>query len=71
MTDFTYVAYLADLAVDSAYQKHGIGKQLVEETQNRLGAECMIVLLAAPKANDYYPKLGFEHNPRAWMLKKQ
>ena len=71
LTDFTYVAYLADLAVDSAYQKHGIGKQLVEETQNRLGAECMIVLLAAPMANDYYPKLGFEHNPRAWMLKKQ
>ena len=29
----------------------------------------MIVLLAAPKANDYYPKLGFEHNPRAWVLR--
>lgn len=70
LTDFTYVAYLADLAVDTEYQKHGIGKQLVQETRNRLGAECMIVLLAAPKANDYYPKLGFEHNPRAWMLKK-
>ena len=28
----------------------------------------MIVLLAAPKANDYYPRLGFEHNPRAWVL---
>lgn len=24
----------------------------------------------APKANDDYPKLGFEHNPRAWVLKK-
>ena len=70
LTDFTYVAYLADLAVDSEYQKLGIGKRLVQETQNRLGAACMIVLLAAPKANDYYPKLGFEHNPRAWMLRK-
>jgi hypothetical protein len=29
----------------------------------------MMVLLAAPNANDYYPKLGFTHNPRAWMLK--
>jgi hypothetical protein len=28
-----------------------------------------IELLAAPKANDYYPKLGFEHNPRAWILR--
>lgn len=69
LTDFTYVAYLADLAVDSDYQRQGVGEQLIQETKRRLGPECMIVLLAAPKANDYYPRLGFEHNPRAWMLK--
>lgn len=69
LTDFTYVAYLADLAVDADYQRRGIGRRLVEETRRRLGTECMVVLLAAPKANEYYPKLGFEHNPRAWMLK--
>ena len=69
LTDFSYVAYLADLAVDADCQRQGIGKQLIHETKRRLGKECMIVLLAAPKANDYYPKLGFEHNPRAWMLK--
>jgi len=71
LTDFSYVAYLADLAVDADYQKQGIGKQLIEETKNHLSPTCMLVLLAAPKANDYYPQLGFEHNPRAWMLKKQ
>jgi GNAT superfamily N-acetyltransferase len=69
LTDFTYVAYLADLAVDEARQRSGIGRRLIEETRRRLGPECMIVLLAAPKANDYYPKLGFEHNPRAWVLR--
>jgi predicted N-acetyltransferase YhbS len=69
LTDFTYVAYLADLAVDSECQKQGIGKRLIEETKRRLKPECMIVLLSAPKANEYYPKLGFEHNPRAWMLR--
>jgi GNAT superfamily N-acetyltransferase len=69
LTDFTYVAYLADLAVDADYQRQGIGKRLIQETRSRLGKECMIVLLAAPKANDYYPKLGFEHNPRAWILR--
>lgn len=68
LTDFTYVAYLADLAVDSNYQKQGIGRRLVDETKRKLQPECMIVLLAAPKANDYYAKLGFEHNPRAWVL---
>jgi predicted N-acetyltransferase YhbS len=70
LTDFAYVAYLADLAVDQEYQRSGIGKQLIEETKERLGAECMIVLLAAPKANEYYEHIGFEHNPRAWTLKK-
>jgi ribosomal protein S18 acetylase RimI-like enzyme len=69
LTDFTYVAYLADLAVDAACQRQGIGEKLIQETKRRLGRECMIVLLAAPKANDYYPKLGFEPNPRAWVLK--
>lgn len=69
LTDFTYVAYLADLAVDVDFQRQGIGKQLVEETRRRLKPECMIVLLAAPKANEYYQKLGFEHNPRAWVLR--
>jgi GNAT superfamily N-acetyltransferase len=69
LTDFTYVTYLADLAVDEDYQHQGIGKQLIEETQKRTEPECMMVLLAAPKANDYYPKLGFTHNPRAWTLK--
>ena len=70
LTDFSYVAYLADLAVDQEYQKSGIGKQLIEETKSRLGPDCMIVLLAAPKANEYYEHIGFEHNPRAWTLKK-
>jgi predicted N-acetyltransferase YhbS len=70
LTDFAYVAYLADLAVDQQYQHSGIGKQLIANTQSRLGPECMIVLLAAPKANEYYEHIGFEHNPRAWMLKK-
>jgi predicted N-acetyltransferase YhbS len=69
LTDFAYVAYLADLAVDQQYQRSGIGKQLIEETKSRLGPECMIVLLAAPKANEYYGHIGFEHNPRAWTLK--
>lgn len=70
LTDFTYVAYLADLAVDASCQKQGIGKRLIEETRRRLEPECMIVLLAAPQANEYYAKIGFEHNPRAWVLRQ-
>jgi len=69
LTDFSYVAYLADLAVHAGYQRRGIGRRLVAETKQRLGRECMVVLLAAPQANEYYAGLGFEHNPRAWVLK--
>ena len=71
LTDYSYVAYLADLAVDEAYQHNGIGKRLIDETRLRLEPGCMITLLAAPKANDYYPKLGFTHNPRAWTLREE
>jgi GNAT superfamily N-acetyltransferase len=68
LTDYAYVAYLADLAVDVAYQRTGIGKELIQRTQAALKPTCFITLLSAPKANDYYPRLGFTHNPRAWML---
>lgn len=68
LTDFGYVAYLADLAVAIDQQHRGIGKRLIEETRAALGKHCLIVLLAAPAANGFYPRIGFTHNPRAWML---
>ncbi|MBF0185931.1 MAG: GNAT family N-acetyltransferase [Magnetococcales bacterium] len=68
LSDFAYVTYLADLAVDRQWQRRGIGKRLLAETRQRIAPSCQIVLLAAPKANDYYAGLGFEHNPRAWIL---
>ena len=70
LTDFSYVAYLSDLAVDIQYQKQGIGKQLIEKTKSDLEPECMLVLLAAPKAREYYGPLGFDQHPSAWTLKK-
>lgn len=68
LTDWHYACYLSDLAVDVAYQRRGIGKQLIDLTQRQLTPPCKIILLAAPAAKDYYGRLGFEHNPRAWML---
>lgn len=68
LSDLVYVTYLADLVVHENYQQQGIGKQLLDLAQAQTSPDCMMVLLAAPQANDYYPKLGFTHNPRAWML---
>ena len=70
LTDWHYSCYLADLAVDVAYQRHGIGRRLIDLTQQQLGPRCKIILLAAPAANDYYARIGFEHNPRAWLLER-
>lgn len=67
-TDFAYCCYLSDLAVDTAYQKQGIGRGLIQCTQAQLAPKARIVLLAAPKAQAYYPKLGFERHPSAWTL---
>ena len=68
MTDFHFACYLSDLAVDEDYQSLGIGRELMRMTQQQLGPRCSLILLAAPAANDYYPHVGFENNPRCWVL---
>lgn len=67
VTDFHYACYLSDLAVDKDFQDQGLGKSLMDMTQARLKSTCKLILLAAPDANDYYPKMGFEHHPRCWI----
>ncbi len=71
VTDFYYCCYLSDLAVDSDYQKQGIGKRLIAETQNRLGEKCKLILVAAPAANEYYRHIGFTNNERCWILGRE
>ena len=68
MTDFHYACYLSDLAVRRDYQRNGIGKRLQTLTQEALGPNCKLILLAAPAANAYYEHIGYEHNPRCWVL---
>lgn len=68
LTDFLYCAYLADLAVHQDYQRQRIGVGLIQHTRQALGPNAKIILLAAPAAVDYYPKIGFTHHPQAWIL---
>ena len=68
VTDFTYCCYLSDLAVDVAYQRQGIGVELIAHTQAQLGPRCNLILLAAPAAADYYGHIGFKPHPRCWIL---
>jgi hypothetical protein len=34
-----------------------------------MGPRSMLVLLAAPKAVDYYPRVGFRRHESAWVLR--
>jgi GNAT superfamily N-acetyltransferase len=68
LTDFAYVGYLSDLAVRRDYQRRGVGTNLIERTRARMGSRSMLVLLAAPAAVDYYPRIGFRRHESAWIL---
>ncbi len=68
VTDFNYCCYLSDLAVDQKYQKNSIGKQLISKVQEQLNDKCKIILLSAPDATEYYPKIGFIKHTSAWTL---
>lgn len=71
LTDFSYCCYLSDLAVDRAFQHRGIGRELIARVQAAVGEEVSIVLLSAPDALDYYPKLGFERLDNGFVLRRR
>ena len=67
ITDFAFCTYLSDLAVDEAYQKQGIGKELIRQT--KLAApRAKLILLSAPKAVEYYPKIGMKNHPQCYFI---
>lgn len=59
-TDYAYSAYLADLAVALDLQHAGIGRELVHRVRAAVGPQVTLILLSAPKAVDFYPKIGME-----------
>lgn len=71
LTDFSYCCYLSDLCVDAALQKRGIGRALIERTQAAMGPQCLLVLLAAPAAVGYYPRIGMRSHGSAWVIDRQ
>ena len=68
LSDFSFITYLSDLAVRVSHQRKGIGKELIRRTQSAGGPETILLLLAAPAAENYYPHIGFTRHPQAWLL---
>ena len=69
LTDFALCCYLSDLAVDRKLQRKGIGRELVRQTQEAAGGdEVMLLLVSAPAAMDYYPKIGLKRFDNAFGI---
>jgi len=67
LTDFAFCTYLSDIAVDEKYQKKGIGKELIRRTKLE-APMAKLILLAAPEAIPYYPKIGMQQYEYCYYL---
>jgi predicted N-acetyltransferase YhbS len=68
ITDYHYCTYLSDLAVDQAYQRQGIGRELVRRTHEAAGTHARLILLAAPAVREYYPHIGMRRHDSCWTI---
>jgi GNAT superfamily N-acetyltransferase len=71
ITDFSYCTYLSDLAVDEAFQRQGIGRELIRRTHEAAGLGTTLILLAAPAAVNYYPHIGMTPHSSCWTIKRR
>lgn len=71
VTDHSYCCYLSDLAVSSKVQRRGIGQQLIERTRQEVGPEVSVILLAAPKAVEFYERIGMPRHPAAFFYRSE
>jgi GNAT superfamily N-acetyltransferase len=71
ITDWSYCTYLSDLAVDERFQGQGIGRELVRRTHEIAGLGTSLTLLAAPKAESYYPHIGMKQHHSCWRFEGQ
>ena len=60
LTDFAYWLYVTDLGVDRAYERQGIGRELMKTALDLAGGEkdIAVYLIADENAVAFYEKLG-------------
>ena len=71
VTDWVWCCYLADLAVHPAYKKSGIGRRLLHLTKEKVGEQCMVLLLSVPTAMEYYPKVGMQKVENGFIIHRE
>jgi GNAT superfamily N-acetyltransferase len=71
LTDYAFCTYLSDLAVDAALQGQGIGRELIRRTHEAAGLHTQLILIAAPKAQTYYPHIGLTRHDSCWTIPRK
>jgi ribosomal protein S18 acetylase RimI-like enzyme len=69
-TDYAHSAYLADLAVAADCQHSGVGRKLVELARDTVGPQVTLLLLSAPAAVGFYPKIGMERFQDCFIFRR-
>ena len=72
LTDFAYWLYVTDLGVDRAYEKKGIGSELMKRAHQLAGGEkdIAIYLIANENAIPFYEKLGMNKSDEVMQYNK-
>ena len=71
VTDYAYVCYCSDLAVDRKWQGQGLGRELVRRSRETAGDGATFILLSAPGAEDYYLHTGFEKFETCYGIRRK
>jgi len=58
ITDFSWCAYLSDLAVSPSAQGLGVGRALLEALRRQLGPQVTLALQSVPAAAGFYERAG-------------
>jgi GNAT superfamily N-acetyltransferase len=60
ITDFSWIAYCAELAVVETHQGLGVGQKLIEAAKALLGPQIGLSLIAEPEAEGFYRRIGMQ-----------
>lgn len=71
LTDFSFCAYLSDLAVCASAQGLGIGRGLIAATREAVGPQASLLLTAAPDAITFYEHIAMPRVPDAFRYDRE
>ena len=71
VTDFSWCAYLSDLAVSKSAQGLGVGKGLIDETRRLLGPRVSLYLFSVPDAAAFYERIGMQRFADAFWFRRE